>query len=171
MLKGTHHSKTKNQLSEKERELLNALLEMTHTGAKKVTAKKVAEMMDWDIRTTTVTLSNIVGLDLCNEEDVKTFKKEGTDEFSSSEPLYGFERDSTIHKRALYAKDRTTGTLWHLINTKDYGENLWPNRPIDRIQYTGKVVLVGGIPQVSYKYRPDDLKDMIGQDVKITIQS
>lgn len=172
MLKGTHHSKTKNQLSDDERELLTKMLEFTDSGPLYlITSKNVCKMMDWDIRKTTVNLSSIVGLDLCTESDVKSFVKEGTEEFSSSEPVYGIKPDSEIYRRAVYARNRIEkgSTLFHIIRGDEkFGKKLWPFRPVDRVKLEGKVL---GSGKLQITYNPKDFVDMIGHNVSVVIQS
>lgn len=140
-MKGTHLPKTKVQLSDLERELLTNMLGFSpilHT------AKYIASYMTWDIRQTTSTLSNLVGMDLCVETDQNTkLTNVDTHEFSSQEPVYGMPEDSIYKRRAEYAKQRNKKgtTLWHILHKgHGYGDKLWPFRPVDRVQFEGKVV-------------------------------
>ena len=169
-MKGTHFPKTKKQLSDLERELLSQLL-IANT---MMTAKKVAEFMNWDIRQTTSTLSNLVGMDLCIETDQNTkLTNIDTHEFSSQEPIYGMPENTVYHKRAEYARDRVGKgiTLWHLLHGEsEYGEKLWPFRPVDRVQFEGKVVVSDKTGNPVLKFAsPKELGELLNQSVRITI--
>ncbi len=76
------------------------------------------------------------------------------------------EYTSVIHSRAIYARDRDNSkgiSLFHIIRgDNEYGENLWPNRPVDRVKLEGKVILHEGKPQLVLPYNPWELKDMVG---------
>lgn len=180
-MKGTHIPKSRKQLSFDERELLSTLLEVER--AKHMfftTAKKINEMMQWnDIRRTTSTLSNLVGMDLCVETSQETkMKNEDTGEFSSNEPLYGIPFGSTQWIRANYAKNRIQkgSTLWHIKNIdklkkNPFGDEFWPNRAIDRVKTKGKVEFdkTKGKNKLYINYDPEDLKHMVGKEIDITI--
>lgn len=171
-MKGTHFPKTKKQMSDLEIELVTKLLEINHP----LTSRNVSEFLNWDIRQTTATLSNLVGMDLCLETDQNPkLTNVETHEFSSQEPIYEIPENTVYHKRALYARDRKRGTgytLWHLLHKDtDYGENLWPFRPVDRIKITGKILEVNGNLLVDFFSMPKELNEMIGKEVTITIQS
>lgn len=171
-MNGTHLPNTKKQLSALERELLVDLLELQ--GSMK-TAKEVSRLMNWDIRQTTATLSNIVGMDLCIETDASTKVTDTeTHEFSSSEPFYGIPLDSIYHKRAKYASERKGDgvTLWHLLKgVPEFGEHLWPYRPVDRVKTSGHVKRNDdGRPVLTISV-PKEMEDMVGQDVEIILKT
>lgn len=172
-MNGTHIPKSKTQLSEMERELLTNLLDFTDSGPLYlITAKRVTTMMNWDIRQTTGTLSNLVGMDLCVESNHDSHvTSESTNEFSSSEPVYGIESNSVIYKRAVYARDRNVKgtTLFHILRgDEEFGKGLWPFRPTDRVKLTGRVESGG---KLVLTYKASELVDMVGKEVSVTIQS
>jgi len=170
-MNGTHFPKTKKQLSKIERDLLDGML---HLGGMMKTAKEVSRMMNWDIRQTTATLSNIVGMDLCIETDSNTkLTNPDTHQFSSGEPLYGIPLNTIIQKRAVYAYDRKGDgiTLWHLIKgLPEYGEHLWPHRPIDRVNTKGHIKRDGDKVIVTMTIT-DEVEALVGQDVDIILKS
>lgn len=137
------------------------------------TAKEMGSLMRWDIRQTTSTLSNLVGMDLCIETDTKTKLTDmETHTFSSSEPLYGIP-SGIISKRAEYAQKRKGDgvTLWHLIKgLSEYGEHLWPHRPIDRVNTEGHIRRDGDKVIVTMTIT-DEVEALIGQDVDIILKS
>jgi|APSaa5957512535_1039671.scaffolds.fasta_scaffold88986_3 hypothetical protein len=185
MRKGSHIPETKKSLNDVERKLLSYLLDpLDQECSFTATSLQIDEMLKntglvkdkkWTHHTTCQTLSNLVGMDLV-EESTGYLEQVGDEMIMNNQtPVYCIELDSTIHSRAVYARDRDNSSGISLFNIirgdEEYGEGLWPNRPTDIIQYEGKVLLVGGIPQVMYQCHKDDLKDMVGQTVKITIQS
>ena len=171
-MNGTHIPKSKTQLSKDERKLLTSLLDLTELAHESHTSKDISEIMDWDIRQTTGTLSNLVGMDLCTETDHGSHvKSESTNEFTSNEPLYGIESDSVIQKRAIYARDRNVKgtTLFHILRgDEEFGQGLWPFRSTDRVKLTGRVESGG---KLVLSYKPSELVDMVGKEVSIIIQS
>lgn len=174
-MKGTHLPKTKKRLSDIEKELLSSLLD---SSIEWKTAKEVSRIMNWDIRQTTSTLSNLVGMDLCIETDVNTkITDEITHKFSSGEPLYGIPLDTIYRERAIYADSRGWGeegpTLWKIINGELGGKefHLWPFRPVDRVK-TGGRVFRDDDDRVNISITiPKELAKMVGQDVDITIKT
>lgn len=175
-MNGTHHPKTKKKLSELEKELLEVLLDVTDNSdyITALTSRQISEIMEWDIRQTTSTLSNLVGMDLLTESPGKskmTDESKGT--FSSNEPEYFIPKTSLIQKRAVYALERAKNdlTLFDILKGKtDFGENLWPFRPTDRVKIEGRIKLDQfEKPKIVLTYKPEDFRDMVGSNISVIV--
>lgn len=136
--KGTHIKPTKKRLSDNEIKALRFLTESTTS----YTAKEIASNLNWDIRTTTSTLSNLAGLDLIKEtpSESKIGNTSTATIITTQEPVYyvPLEPENLVRVRALHVMD-VGGNLILLTNGRMRHEGLWPNRKLDRYDMSGEI--------------------------------
>lgn len=164
---GTHIPDSKKQLSDKEREMLGYLLDNFD---KPLTTREIIPMYSKDFDISFI-LSNLVGMDLCVEKPIENPPKNvyTKKEDISKECTYQTPRDTPQYFRAMYAYYRTEGTLWHILHGKmQYGQKLWPFRPIDRVKLVGKVRLINGLYTLMFDPNKE-LKDLLEKEVNIRV--
>lgn len=162
---GSHIPKNKKQLSDKERDILGFILDNLD---KPMTAREIMKLNEENFDLS-ITLSNLVGMDLCDENSPDNSDHNMYSGKKSMESTYGLKVGTPRYHRAMYAFFRTEGTLWAILNGKmNYDKKLWPFRQLDRIYASGRVFMKDNKPVLSWSV-PSDIKELVGSDVTIRI--
>jgi len=174
---GARVNPSKSTLSDLEYKLLEFLL---HKG-EGYTAKKVASWHYSNIRDIASSLSRLVGMDLVvSTEFTQTLTEAETMTFKTGpEPVYFIRKsdDDIYHRRAKNVVESAKGSLHNLEYIQPETNNMFPNRPDDKVVFTGVMTQFGNndsMDGTEMVFETNDdiisLRDKITGQFRITVE-